>query len=356
MKRLPMYFLAGLPALIIVATIGWSSTVAPQSDVVVGKPAPDFTLQGTDGTSHSLSDYEGQFVVLEWVNFECPFVGKHYGSGNMQKLQETYTDKGVAWLSISSSGPGKHGYFPPEKLKAINNKLGGNQTALLRDPTGKVGRTYGATTTPHMFVISSEGELLYKGGIDDKPTTDEADIEGATNYVRAALDAAINGREVSTKKAPPYGCTIKYAPDGDGNDEAVTTGSASEDVAGDWTVGDLRPNGLRIKPSGRSEATAVLDPEQFSSQEVRNAYQIATEIPAVLNKLYCWCGCVKRGKHRSNLACFEDEMATSCTVCRGTAEIAYEMVQNGTTGAGAIQAAVDREWGSKQAQEEQNDR
>lgn len=112
-----------------------------------------------------------------------------------------------------------------------------------------------------------------------------------------------------------------------------------------WTVGELRPNGLRIKPSGRSDASAVLDPDQFDRAEVRRAYRIATEIPKVLNNLYCWCGCENRGVHRSNLGCFEDKMAVDCAVCRATAEIASRMTQEGVTDAGKIQAAVDEEWG-----------
>jgi peroxiredoxin len=177
----------------------------------VGKTAPDFTLQGTDGKEYTLSDLRGQYVVLEWLNFGCPYVGKHYGSGHMQKLQKKYTDKGVKWLSIVSSAPGKQGYHPPEKMSVMNEKKGGNQTAILMDPSGKVGKMYGAKTTPHMYVINSEGTLIYKGGIDDKPTTDEADIKGATNYVDQALAAAMNGKEVPVKKARPYGCSVKYA-------------------------------------------------------------------------------------------------------------------------------------------------
>jgi cytochrome oxidase Cu insertion factor (SCO1/SenC/PrrC family) len=182
-----------------------------QAQATVGEPAPSFTLPDTDGEKHSLDDYEGKYVVLEWLNFGCPFVGKHYGSGNMQQLQETYTDKGVAWLSIVSSAEGKQGYYPPEEMKAQKEKHNGNMSAILLDPSGEVGKTYGAKVTPHMYVISPEGELLYKGGIDDKPTTDEADIEGAKNYVRNALDQAMNGEEVDPKTAQPYGCTVKYA-------------------------------------------------------------------------------------------------------------------------------------------------
>lgn len=194
-----------------------AKTQAPEPDkasppeAVVGEQAPDFTLESTNGKSYTLSELEGQYVVLEWLNFGCPYVGKHYGSGNMQALQEKYTGKDVVWLSIVSSAPGKQGYYPPEEMNVQNKKRGGNQTAILMDPKGNVGRTYGAKTTPHMYVISPEGTLLYKGGIDDKATTDEADIKGATNYVAAALDAAMNGNEVKVKTAPPYGCSVKYA-------------------------------------------------------------------------------------------------------------------------------------------------
>ena len=213
MRRLQKYlFFSVLPiALVAVALLGGSSTSTSPSDATVGESAPEFTLEGTDGQTYTLSDLEGKYVVLEWLNFGCPYVGKHYGSGNMQRLQEEYTEQGVVWLSIVSSAPGTQGYYPPEEMNAQNEKRGGNQTAILMDPTGEVGHQYGARTTPHMYVINPEGTLIYKGGIDDKPTTDEADIEGATNYVRAALDQAMNGEEVSVKTAPPYGCSVKYA-------------------------------------------------------------------------------------------------------------------------------------------------
>lgn len=184
---------------------------AQSSQAAVGEQAPSFSLEDTDGTTHSLSDYEGQFVVLEWLNFGCPFVGKHYDSGNMQQLQQTYTDKGVVWLSIVSSAPGTQGYYPPEEMKQQKKAHNGNMSAILLDPSGEVGKKYGAKVTPHMYIISPEGELLYKGGIDDKPTTDVSDIEGATNYVKKALDEAMNGEEVSVKTSQPYGCTVKYA-------------------------------------------------------------------------------------------------------------------------------------------------
>ena len=184
---------------------------AAQSQATVGEQAPIFTLTAADGETHSLSDFEGKYVVLEWLNFGCPFVQKHYGSGNMQSLQEEYTEKGVVWLSIVSSAEGKQGYYPPKEMVEQKQKHNGNMTAILMDTSGEVGRKYGAQVTPHMYVINPEGQLVYKGGIDDKPTTDEADIEGATNYVRMALDQAMNGEEVEVKTAQPYGCTVKYA-------------------------------------------------------------------------------------------------------------------------------------------------
>jgi len=180
-------------------------------DATVGEPAPNFTLQGTDGEQYTLADLEGKMVVLEWLNFGCPYVQKHYGSGNMQALQEKYTGQDVVWLSVVSSAEGKQGYYPPGEMNAKNAEHGGEQTAILMDTSGEVGQMYGARTTPHMYIINPEGTLIYKGGIDDKPTTDEADIETATNYVAMALDAALNGEEVPVQTSPPYGCSVKYA-------------------------------------------------------------------------------------------------------------------------------------------------
>ena len=190
--------------------IGLAAPASAQNPEV-GEPAPNFTLQSASGETHTLADFEGQYVVLEWLNFGCPFVGKHYDSGNMQSLQETYREKGVAWLSIVSSAKGEQGYYPPNEMVEQKQKHDGNMTAILMDSSGEVGRTYGAKVTPHMYVINPEGTLIYKGGIDDKPTTDVADVEGATNYVRAALDQAMNGEDVEVKRAQPYGCTVKYA-------------------------------------------------------------------------------------------------------------------------------------------------
>ena len=177
---------------------------------VVGQPAPAFTLADSHGARHSLSDLQGKLVVLEWVNFECPFVGKHYGSGNMQKLQKTYTGQGVVWLSINSSAEGKQGNFAAEKINALMKEKGAAPTAYLIDTEGAVGRAYGAKTTPHMYVIDPKGTLIYAGGIDDTPSTDQADVATAKNFVRAALDEALAGKPVTMATSTPYGCSVKY--------------------------------------------------------------------------------------------------------------------------------------------------
>lgn len=180
------------------------------SDAKVGEAAPDFTLKDSNGNEHSLSDLKGKYVVLEWINYDCPFVRKHYNSGNMQKLQKEYTEKGVVWFAVCSSVPGKQGNFSNEEINKRSKEHGANFTAYLIDDTGEVGKSYGAKTTPHMYVINPEGKLIYAGGIDDTPSTDIDDIKTATNYVRAALDAAMNGKEVAVKVSKPYGCAVKY--------------------------------------------------------------------------------------------------------------------------------------------------
>jgi peroxiredoxin len=176
----------------------------------VGSTAPDFSLQDAKGKSHSLADYKGKYVVLEWFNPECPFVKKHYGSGNMQKLQQNFTSKGVTWLTIDSSAPGKEGNLSPEQANKTAADWKVHSTALLLDPEGKAGRTYGAKNTPHMFVINPEGKVIYEGAIDNKPTPNPADVDGATNYVKVALDESMSGKAVSTPSSRPYGCSIKY--------------------------------------------------------------------------------------------------------------------------------------------------
>lgn len=176
----------------------------------IGKPAPDFTLKDTSGKEHKLADLKGKYVVLEWVNYGCPFVKKHYDSQNMQKLQKEAADKGVVWLSVCSSGPGKQGNFPPAEAAEKTKAYGAAAAGYLLDEDGAVGKLYGAKTTPDMFVINPEGVLIYKGAIDDNNSPDAAVIKDSKNYVLAALSEAMAGQPVSTPSTKPYGCGVKY--------------------------------------------------------------------------------------------------------------------------------------------------
>jgi peroxiredoxin len=176
----------------------------------VGSIAPDFSLPDTTGKTHVLSQYKGKYVVLEWFNPECPFVKKHYGSGNMQKLQQEYTSKGVVWLTIDSNAPGTEGNLTSEQAAQKMADWKTHQTALLLDPEGKAGRAYGAKNTPNMVVINPEGKLIYEGAIDSKATPNPADIPSSTNYVKVALDESLAGKPVTTANTRPYGCSVKY--------------------------------------------------------------------------------------------------------------------------------------------------
>jgi peroxiredoxin len=176
----------------------------------VGTAAPDFSLTDSNGKAHSLSQYKGKYVVLEWFNPECPFVKKHYGSDNMQKLQQQYTSKGVVWLTIDSNAPGTEGNMTPEQAQKIMSSWKTHQTALLLDPESKVARSYGARNTPDMIVINPEGKIVYEGAIDNRPTPNPNDIPSSTNYVKAALDESLAGKPVSNPTTKPYGCSVKY--------------------------------------------------------------------------------------------------------------------------------------------------
>ena len=187
------------------------SAGAALAGVGIGQPAPDFSLPDTNGQTHQLSQYKGKWVVLEWYQPDCPFVRKHYGSGNMQALQKEFTSKGVVWLSIDSSAPGQEGNYPADKLNEIASSQGAARTALLLDPDGKVGHEYGAKTTPDMYIINPDGKLVYEGAIDSKPTTVVADLKTATNYVKVALDDSMSGKSVPQTVTRPYGCSVKYA-------------------------------------------------------------------------------------------------------------------------------------------------
>jgi len=196
-------------ALVVVSLAAAAATAGAAA--IVGQPAPALTVRDGDGESRSLAEFKGKLVVLEWWNPGCPFVGKHYGSGNMQKLQREWTGKGVVWLTVDSSAPGQQGYLTAADAKATLAGKGGAPTALLLDPDGTTGRAYGAKTTPHMFVIDRSGTVAYAGGIDDKPSTDPADVATAHNYVSAALSELLAGKPVTVRTSQPYGCGVKYA-------------------------------------------------------------------------------------------------------------------------------------------------
>jgi peroxiredoxin len=185
-------------------------TAAAIAAVTSGESAPDFNLTDTEGKKHSLADYKGKYVVLEWVNHGCPFVQKHYNSGNMQKLQKWAQDKEVVWLSICSSAPGKQGHMSGEEWNATTKEKNAQPAAVLIDEDGQVGKKYDAKTTPHMFVISPEGKLIYQGAIDSIKSADPGDVEKADNYIRIALDAAMAGKPVEQSSTKPYGCSVKY--------------------------------------------------------------------------------------------------------------------------------------------------
>jgi peroxiredoxin len=176
----------------------------------VGSAAPDFSAPDANGKTESLSQYKGKYVVLEWFNPECPFVKKHYGSDNMQKLQSEYTSKGVVWLTIDSNAPGTEGNITAEQAQKIMASWKTKQTALLLDPESKVAQLYGAKNTPNMVVINPEGKIVYEGAIDSKASPNPADIPSSTNYVKAALDESLAGKPVSNAQTKPYGCSVKY--------------------------------------------------------------------------------------------------------------------------------------------------
>jgi peroxiredoxin len=199
------------PKLFFTAVTAFVAGALYASDVPpVGSAAPDFSLTDAKGKTHSLSEYKGKYVVLEWFNPECPFVKKHYGGGNMQKLQEQYTGKGVAWLTIDSNAPGTEGNLSPEQAEKVASAWKTKQTALLLDPEGKAGRAYGAKNTPNMVIISPEGKIVYQGAIDSKATPNPGDIPSSTNYVKVALDESLSGKPVSNPTTKPYGCSVKY--------------------------------------------------------------------------------------------------------------------------------------------------
>jgi len=176
----------------------------------VGERAPDFTATDSNGKVHKLSEYAGKFVVLEWHNRGCPYTAKHYDSGNMQRLQHEWTARGIIWLTVISSAPGKQGYMTAADENAFLKQASATPTAVLLDPTGALGHLYDAKTTPQMFIVNPQGLLIYNGAIDERATTDVSDINGAKNYVSLALGEALAGKPVSNATTRPYGCSVKY--------------------------------------------------------------------------------------------------------------------------------------------------
>jgi len=194
----------------VIVVVAFLVTLSTAWAAKVNEPAPDFTATDSNGNVHKLSEYRGKFVVLEWTNRGCPYTQKHYNSGNMQRLQKEWTSKGVIWLTVVSSAPGKQGYVTGTEENAYLKQVNAAPTAVLLDPTGQLGHLYDAKTTPHIFIINPQGTLIYNGAIDDRPTTDLADVNGAKNYVTAALDEATSGKPVSLATSSPYGCSVKY--------------------------------------------------------------------------------------------------------------------------------------------------
>ena len=196
--------------ILITSLLFFGLTAQANAAAIIGRAAPPLALTDVNGERVRLDSFKGKIVVLEWVNFQCPFVGKHYGSGNMQVLQRKYTGNGVVWLSVCSSAPGKQGHVTGAEAKALMKEKDAAPTRFLLDPKGTVGRAYGAKTTPHMFVIDPAGKILYNGAIDDKRSARESDRKIANNYVRAALSEAVAGKPVTVASTTPYGCSIKY--------------------------------------------------------------------------------------------------------------------------------------------------
>jgi peroxiredoxin len=197
--------------LLLTLTAFCTGTLGAAEAPKVGAPAPSFTLTDANGKSHSLGEFKGKYVVLEWFNPGCPFVQKHYKSDNMQGLQKQFTSKDVVWLTIDSAAPGKEGYLTADEANKQIADWKIKSTALLLDPDGKVGHEYAATNTPHMYVVDPSGKLIYSGAIDSKPTANPDDIASSTNYVKVALDEAMAGKPVTTPTSRAYGCSIKYA-------------------------------------------------------------------------------------------------------------------------------------------------
>lgn len=207
-------FLIGLlgAAAVGLSTLTAMNTAAPtaQAAATPGQPAPAFSVQDTTGKTRTLAEFAGKYVVLEWINHQCPFVKKHYNSDNMQKTQRAARTQGAVWLSVNSSAAGKQGHTNAEQADNLTLEKKAEPSAVLLDTDGTMGRAYGAKTTPHMFIIDPKGNVIYNGAIDDKASADASDVAGARNHVLAALEQVKKGEAVTVAASQPYGCSVKY--------------------------------------------------------------------------------------------------------------------------------------------------
>lgn len=195
-----------IAAAMAVVVISGSARAEPS----IGQPAPDFAGTDSQGNQVRLSDLKGKTVVLEWTNHDCPFVRKHYNSGNMQMTQKAAAKDGIVWLSVISSAPGEQGFVSGPEADQLTKSRGAEPTKVILDATGQIGRLYAAVTTPHMFIVDVDGKLTYKGAIDSIKSWDESDIPKATNYVTNALAQMKAGQPVNPQGTRPYGCSVKY--------------------------------------------------------------------------------------------------------------------------------------------------
>jgi hypothetical protein len=202
MSKAPLYFL--------IVMISILTAFPVLAAVKIGQAAPVFNSVDTNGEPFNLDDYKGKTVVLEWSNHQCPFIIKHYGTGNMQRAQEIAVGKDVVWVTIRSSAPGKQGHVSAIQANEIARETGSHATIQILDPDGEIGKLYGAKTTPHMFIVDKDGTLVYAGAIDDNTSPNPETVKGAKNYILAALDDLEAGRPVQTAQTAPYGCSVKY--------------------------------------------------------------------------------------------------------------------------------------------------
>jgi peroxiredoxin len=198
------------PTQLLLLSLLMTMSLTIHARVNVGQPAPDFTGMDSNGKQHTLSQYRGKTVILEWTNHDCPYVVKHYSSGNMQALQKEATGNGIVWLSIISSKPGKQGHVSGSMANELTSSRNAVPTAVILDESSEIGVLYGAKTTPHMYIIDKDGQLVYMGGIDNIPSTSTKDIPKAKNYVRAALGDMTAGQPIRESVTRPYGCSVKY--------------------------------------------------------------------------------------------------------------------------------------------------